>query len=107
MDCPVCEKGGGLGLKVIGGRDMVDWGMGVMSMGVSDLRSWRFLMVFSNLSSFCSTVVEASFFSMETTFSSMTWFPKQMFLMLSSMTEWFLCTISNSFVWVFEMEEMD
>ena len=96
MDCPVCEKGGGLELKVTGGRGMVDWGIGVVSMGVSDLRSWRFSMVFSRLLSFCSTVVEASFSLMETIFSSMAWFPKPMFLMLLLMTRVFFCMSSNS-----------
>ena len=35
MDCPGCGKGEGLGLKVTGGRGMVGWGRGVVSMGES------------------------------------------------------------------------
>ena len=69
MDCPECEVERGLGLKVTGGRGVEERGVGVMSMGVSDLRSWSFS---SKLSSFCSTVLEASFSSMETSFSSVT-----------------------------------
>ena len=42
-----------------------------MSMGVSDLSGWRFSMVFSRLSSFCSTVVGDSFSSIETILLSM------------------------------------
>ena len=86
-----------------GGRGMVGWGLGVMSMGVSDLRSWRFSMIFSKLSSFCSTVVETSFSSIEASFSSMTWFLEELFLMLSLMTELASCTFSNSFIWLTEI----
>ena len=40
---------------------MLGWGVGVMSMGVTCLGSWRSLIVVSRLSSFCSTMVEDSF----------------------------------------------
>ena len=103
MDRPGCEKEGGQGSEVTDGSGLLEWGVGVMSMGVSGLRSWRSLMVVSKLSSFCSTVVDASFFPMETTFSSMTWFSKPMFWMLSLMTRLFLCINSNSFELVFEI----
>ena len=43
------------------GRVMEGWGMGVVSMGVSALKGWRFSIVFSRLSSFCSTADEDSF----------------------------------------------
>ena len=78
-----------------------------MSIGVSDLRSWRFSIVFSKLSSFCSTMVEDSFSLIETISVSTVWFPLMMFLMLSFTTTLFLCAISNSFVCEFEMAEMD
>ena len=103
MDLPGCEKEGGRGSEVTGGSGLLEWGVGVMSMGVSGLRSWRSLMVVSNLLSFCSTIVEDSFFSMETTFSSMAWFSKPNFWMLSLMTRLFLCNSSNSFELVFEI----
>ena len=107
MDCPECEVEGGLGLKVAGGRGVEEWGVGVMSMGVSDLRSWRFSTIFSKLSSFCSTVVETSFSSMETSFSSMTWFLVRMFLILSLVTVLVWCKCLNSFVWLFEVCVLD
>ena len=103
MDCPGCGKEEGRGSEVTGGSGMLGWGVGVMSMGVSCLRSWRSLIVVSKLSSFCSTMVEDSFFSMETTFSSMAWLSKPFCLMLSLMTILFLCIISNSFELVSEM----
>ena len=103
MDCPGCEAKGGLGLNVTGGRGMEERGVGVVSMGVSDLRRWRFSTIFSKLSSFRSTVVETSFSSIEASFSSMTWFLEELFLMLSLMTELSLCTFSNSFIWLVEM----
>ena len=40
--------------------------MGDVSMGVSALKGWRFWMVFSKLSSFCSTVDDSSFSLMGT-----------------------------------------
>ena len=43
------------------GSGMVGCGIGVVSMGESDLKGWRFSMVFSRLSSLCSTVEEDSF----------------------------------------------
>ena len=82
MDCPECEKGEGLGLKLTGGRGMVDWGMGVVSMGVSALRGRRFSMIFSKLSSFCSTVEEDSFSLRESISFSMCWIPSWADLML-------------------------
>ena len=103
MDCPGYEAEGGLGLKVTGGRGVEERGVGVMSIGVSDLRSWRFLTIFSKLSSFCSTVVETSFSSIEVSFSSMAWFLEELFLMLSLMTELASCTFSNSFLWLIEI----
>ena len=43
------------------GRGMGGWGIGVVSMGVYALEGWRFSMVFSRLSSFCSTTDDSSF----------------------------------------------
>ena len=40
---------------------MEGWSLGVVSMGVSALRGLRFSMVFSKVSSFCSTVEEDNF----------------------------------------------
>ena len=65
MGRPECEREGGLGLEVSNGSGLLEWGVGVVSMGVSDLGSWRFSIDFSSLSSFCSTVVEDSFSSMD------------------------------------------
>ena len=98
MDRLGCEVGGGLGLEVVGGSGMLEWGVGVMSIGVSELRGWRLLTVFSKLSSFCSTVVETSFSSMETSFSLMTWLLARMFLILSLVAVLVWCMCSNSFV---------
>ena len=46
MDCPGCGKGESLGLKEVGGRGMVGWGIGVVSvvsMGESDwVGVWSF-----------------------------------------------------------------
>ena len=49
--------------------------MGVMSIGVSALKGWRLSMVFSRLSSFCSTVDEDSFSLRESICFSMCSFP--------------------------------
>ena len=58
MDCPECERGEGLGLKVTGGRGMVDWGIGVVSMGESVWAGvWSFSKVPSMEVSFPLTVV--------------------------------------------------
>ena len=43
------------------GSGMVGCGMGVVSMGESALKGLRFSMVFSKVSSFCSTVEEDNF----------------------------------------------
>ena len=107
MDCLGCEEGGGRGLKVTEGRGILERGVGVVSIGVSGLRSWRLLTVFSRLSSFCSTVLETSFSSMETSFSSMTWFLERMFLILSLARVLVWCMCSNSFVWLFEVCVLD
>ena len=98
MDRPGCEKEGGQGSEVTDGSGLLEWGVGVMSMGVSELRGWRLLTVFSKLSSFCSTVVETSFSSMETSFSSMTWLLARMFLILLLVAVLVWCICSNSFV---------
>ena len=64
MDCPGCEKGEDLGLKVTGGRGMVDWGMGVVSMGESVCRVWSFSKVPSMEDSFPLTdVMDSSMWS--------------------------------------------
>ena len=90
-----------------GGRCMEGWGVGVVSMGVSALRGLRFPIVFSKVSSFCSTVEEDSFSLRESISFSMIWIPSFAAWMLSLMIREFFCTISKSIDWVFEMDEMD
>ena len=104
MDCLECEVEGGLGLEVSGGRGLEERGVGVMSMGVSFLGSWRSSMVFSNLSSFCSTLVEASFSSREATLSPMDWCVEAMFLMLLFVRTMFWCKCSKSLFEVCSLE---
>ena len=90
---------------------MEGWGMGVVSIGVSigvsDLKGWRFSIVFSKLSSFCSTVETDSFSLKESISFSMCWIPSWADLMLSLMIREFFRTISKSVEWVFEIVEMD
>ena len=89
------------------GSGMEGWGIGVVSIGVSDLRGLRFSIDFSNVSSFCSTVEEDSFFVRESISFSMRWIPSLAALTLSLMIKEFFITISKSIDLVFEMDAMD
>ena len=89
------------------GRGMEDRGIGVMSMGVSALRGLRFSIVFSKVSSFCSTVEEDSFSLRESISFSTSWIPSLAALTLSLMIKEFFITISRSIELVFEMFAMD